>query len=90
MFATDKLDDKKPGRIKKVYRSQDAMTPLEKLSSLPAAKTYLRQGVTLKELHALATALSDLQAAKELNEARQELFDRVRKRSEKAASIRAA
>ena len=30
LFATDKLDPKKPGRIKKVYRRRDAMTPLDK------------------------------------------------------------
>jgi transposase InsO family protein len=90
LFATDKPDDKKPGRIKKIYRPKDAMTPLEKLGSLPQAKGYLRESVTLEELHALATALSDLQAAQELKEARQELFERVRKKSTKTASTRAA
>jgi len=53
------------------------MTPLDKLTSLPDAATFLRQGVTLRELHQLATALTDVQAAEELNEARQALFKRV-------------
>ncbi len=77
LFATDVADPKKPGRIKRVYRPRDAMTPLDKLTSLPNAATFLRDGVTLVELTQLATALTDVQAAEEFNEARQALFRRV-------------
>ena len=77
LFATEMADPKKPGRINRVYRPRDAMTPLYKLSSLPDAAQYLRVGVTLLELHHLARALSDMQAADELNEARQTLFRRA-------------
>ena len=77
LFATDKPDPKKPGRIKRVYRAKDAMTPLDKLAGLPEAATFLREGVTFEDLHALATALTDVQAAEELNEARSALFRRV-------------
>ena len=77
LFATDVADPKKPGRIKRVYRPRDAMTPLDKLASLPKAQTFLREGVTLQELHLLARALTDVQAAEELNEARNDLFRRV-------------
>jgi transposase InsO family protein len=77
LFATEVADDKKPGRIKRVYRPKDAMTPLDKLASLPDAAKYLRKGVTLEELQQLARALSDVQAAEELNEARAALFRRV-------------
>jgi transposase InsO family protein len=77
LFATDKLDPKKPGRIKRVYRAKDAMTPLDKLASLPEAASFMREGVTLEHLRALATALTDVQAAEELNEARLALFRRV-------------
>jgi transposase InsO family protein len=77
LFATDVADPKKPGRIKRVYRVKDAMTPLDKLASLPEAKVFLRQGVTFEDLHALATALTDVQAAEELNEARLALFRRI-------------
>jgi transposase InsO family protein len=77
LFATELADPKKPGRIKRVYRSRDAMTPLDKLASLSAAASFLRPGVTLLELHQLAHALTDVQAAEELNEARQALFRRV-------------
>ena len=37
LFSTDKPDPKKPRRIKRVYRAKDAMTPLDKLASLPDA-----------------------------------------------------
>ncbi len=77
LFPTDMVDPAKPGRIKRVYRPENAMTPLDKLSSLPEAKTFLREGVTLDELHALARALTDVQAAEELNEARSALFRRI-------------
>ena len=77
LFATDKPDPKKPGRIKRVYRAKDAMTPLDKLASLPEAAAFLREGVTLEDLHALATALTDVQAGEELHEARLALLRRV-------------
>ena len=77
LFATDKPDPNKPGRIKRVYRAKDAMTPLDKLAGLPDAHKFLREGVTLEDLHQLARALTDVQAAEELNEARAALFRRV-------------
>ncbi|MCU0813090.1 MAG: integrase, partial [Burkholderiaceae bacterium] len=77
LFATEVPDPHKPGRIKRVYRPRDVMTPLDKLASLPEAQKYLREGITLEHLHQLAHALSDVQAAEELNEARAALFRRV-------------
>jgi hypothetical protein len=77
LFATELADPKKPGRIKRIYRPRDAMTPLDKLASLSDAASFLRPGVTLLELQQLARALTDVQAAEELNEARQALFRRV-------------
>lgn len=77
LFATDVADANKPGRIKRVYRPEDAMTPLEKLASLPETARSLREGITLKDLRALACALTDVQAGEELNEASSALFARV-------------
>jgi transposase InsO family protein len=77
LFSTDLPDPKKPGRIKRVYRPRDAMTPLDKLASLAEAHRGLREGITLAHLRELATALTDVQAAQELNEARSALFRRV-------------
>ncbi len=76
LFATEPADPKKPGRVKRV-RPRDAMTPLDKLASLPAAATFLREGITLLDLQQLARALTDVQAAEELNAARHALFRRV-------------
>ena len=81
LFATDVPDPKKPGRIKRKYRPQDAMTPLDKLASLPDATSYLRHDVTLKELYQNARALDDLQAGLELNAARTALFKGVLKKT---------
>jgi transposase InsO family protein len=77
LFATEVADPKKPGRIKRVYRAQDVMTPLDKLASLPEAQKYLREGITLEHLYQLARALTDVQAAEELNEARAALIRRI-------------
>ena len=77
LFATELADPKKPGRIKRVYRPKDAMTPLDKLASLPGAATFLREGTTLEDLQALARALTDVQAGEELSEARAALFRRI-------------
>jgi hypothetical protein len=77
LFATELADPNKPGRIKRVYRPRDAMTPLDKLASLPDAASFLRPDVTLLDLQQLARALTDVQAAEELGEARQTLFRRV-------------
>jgi transposase InsO family protein len=81
LFASEVPDPKKPGRIKRVYRPRDAMTPLEKLASLPNAAQFLRADTTLTELHQLACALSDVDAAMELAEARAALFKRASTRA---------
>ena len=80
LFATDVPDPKKPGRIRKVYRHEDAMTPLEKLASLSKAKQGLRKGMRLKDLIALARSRTDMQAAHEMNVARQALFETIHRR----------
>lgn len=75
--SSDIAAAKKPGRIKRTYRTEDAMTPLDKLDSLPEANRTSREGITLKQLRAMAVALTDLQAGEELNEAWLALFLRV-------------
>ena len=77
LFASELADPKKPGRIKRVYRPRDAMTPLDKLASLSEVASFLRPDVTLLGLQQLARALTDVQAAEELREARQALFRRA-------------
>jgi len=81
LFATELNDLKKPGRIRKVYRHSDVMTPLEKLASLDPQKRNLRALKSLAQLQTQARAITDLQAAAELNKARQHLFAKIRKRA---------
>ena len=80
-FAIEIPDAKKPGRIKRMYRHQDVMTPLDKLATLPQAEQCLRPGITLAALRTLALMQTDLQAAEQLNQARQALFEHVRART---------
>ena len=83
LFAEDTIDAK--GKIKKSYPQRLVMTPLEKLASLPDAETFLKPGITLAQLQAAATRLTDNQAAQQLNEARGPLFQSINRRSKAAA-----
>jgi transposase InsO family protein len=80
LFATERPDPKKPGRIQRIYRPIDAMTPLDKLTSLPNAATFLRDTVTLSSLHQQAQMQTDVQAARAVQLARTALFKSVFKR----------
>jgi hypothetical protein len=79
LFATERPDPKKPGRIQRVYRPKHAMTPFSKLASLPDAAAFLRQDITLADLQARASALTDLQAATALQTARARLVQPARR-----------
>jgi hypothetical protein len=61
------------------------MTPLEKLTSLPDPDTFLKPGITLAQLQAEATRLTDNDAAQQLNEARRRLIQSIHHRSKCAA-----
>ena len=61
------------------------MTPYEKFKSLDAAEHYLKPGITFEALDAQATAMSDNEAAQQLNDARTILFKTIFNRSKKAA-----
>lgn len=82
-FPTELVDGK--GRIRKKYRYEDMMTPYERLKSLPGAVGFLKPGVTFAQLDALANAVSDNQAAKQLNQARNKLFRDIEKTQTPAA-----
>ena len=75
LFATERADAK--GKVRRAYRRQDVLTPLDKLKSLPHAARFLRQGVRFDDLDRAAAAHSDLEAAKALNRARDELFRKI-------------
>lgn len=73
------------GRQRKRYPYKLMMTPYEKLKSLPNAEQYLKPGICFKDLDALATSISDNDAAERLNEAKSRLFKSFSNRSKSAA-----
>jgi hypothetical protein len=75
-FPYEQVDAK--GKLRKRYRRQDIMTPYDKLKSLPHAERFLRTGIDFAKRDARAWQYSDNEAARRLNEARDELF-RVRR-----------
>jgi transposase InsO family protein len=69
-FATVTVDEK--GRRRKKYKTYQ--TPYERLKSLEDAETYLRPGVTIKSLDAIAARQTDNEAAAQMQTARNRLF----------------
>ena len=72
-FFPETVTDAK-GKERKKYRYKDMMTPYEKFKSIPEAKQYLKDGITLEQLDAQAAKMSDNDAASALNNARKKLF----------------
>lgn len=72
-FFPDVYIDKK-GKERKRYRYEDMMTPYEKFVSLQDAQQYLKHGVTLKSLEDKACAITDNEAARRLQSARENLL----------------
>ena len=82
-FPTEEIDAR--GRLRKRYRYENMMTPYEKLKSLPNSHHYLKPGLTFKQLDADASAMSDNDAARHLNQARARLFRSINKTQQPAA-----
>ena len=57
------------------------MTPFEKLCAIDKVEEHLKEGVSLQSLHHYANAMTDTQAAKALQTAKQQLFAKIFKRS---------
>lgn len=82
-FPVIKIDVK--GKQRKTYPYEAMMTPYEKFLSPPKPSQYLKRGVTLKQLHAIALAITDNEAAKQLKEAKQQLFKTIAEQDNQAA-----
>ena len=74
-FAQTRTDDK--GKQRKVYPYKNMMTPFDKLKSLPNARNYLKPGISFEILDKVVHAISDNQAADQLQKARQKLFKTI-------------
>jgi len=83
LFA-EEITDKK-GKITKRYPQRLVMTPFEKLAGIAKVETFLKPGITIEALRGKATSISDNEAAAQLNQARQQLFLSIYKRSKSAA-----
>ena len=73
------------GRQRKRYPYKKMMTPYEKFKSLEHAAQFLKPGITIQQLDALANAMSDNEAARRLNQARATMFKTIYNRSKSAA-----
>ena len=73
------------GRVRKTYRQDDVATPYQHFRSLAGAERFLRPGVTFKALDQLASATSDLDAAKGVQRARDALFRAIGQARDSAA-----
>jgi transposase InsO family protein len=82
-FAVDAPDAK--GKIKKTYPHNQIATPYERLQSIHNYANHLRPDVDPKHLSQFAIALSDNDAAKQVQEAKKRLFHSFNRRSKVAA-----
>jgi transposase InsO family protein len=73
------------GKQVKTYPYDAMMTPYEKFRSLPRPSHYLKRGVTLKQLDAMALEITDNGSAKRLKRAKQELFKTINEQKHQAA-----
>ena len=82
-FAVDKIDAK--GKIRKTYPHDQIMTPWERLKLIPQYETHLKPATTAQSLDHQACAMSDNDAAKQVQKARQLLFQTIARRAKAAA-----
>jgi transposase InsO family protein len=66
------------GRQRRIYPAEDYRTPFEKLTSLPNWEKQLKPGVDAAALDRLARQLSDTEAARQMQKAKQILLARSR------------
>jgi len=82
-FAVNKIDPK--GKIRKTYPHDQIKTPWEQLKSIPDFADNLILGLTPHTLELQANAMSDNDAAKQVQQARKLLFQSINRRSKSAA-----
>ena len=73
------------GKQVKTYPYEAMMTPFEKFKSLDDAHQYLKPGITMEELDAIAMSINDNEAAQQLKDAKQQLFKTIAEQSNQAA-----
>jgi hypothetical protein len=76
-FGKEVIIDERTGKRKRVYPHADYRVPYEKLKSLKKARQYLKSGMTFARLDKIAYAESDIEFAKKVERAREELFKNI-------------
>ena len=82
-FSTIETDAK--GKQKKRYRVEDMMTPYDKLKSLKNAEQYLKPNLSFQWLDTIANRYPDLDAWRQLRNARRILFKTIFGQNNEAA-----
>ena len=82
-FAVDQIDAK--GKIRKTYPHDQIMTPWDRLQTIPNYSNHLKPELTVQTLERQANAMSDNDAAMQLQKARKRLFQSINRRSKLAA-----
>ena len=72
--------------MKNTYPYEKIKTPYEKLKSLPQVETYLRPGISLETLDAIANQMSDNQCAERMAKARYNLLKQTNRLSTREAN----
>jgi hypothetical protein len=75
-FATNKTNAK--GKVKKVYKTEDYQTPVDKLLAIPHVEQFLKKGVTIESLKSKKLEQTHFESAKEVTRARMKLFSEMK------------
>ena len=73
------------GKQVKTYPYEAMMTPYEKFKSLDQPSQHLKPDITMNKLGAIAFSINDNEAAKQLKDAKQQLFKTVTEQNHQAA-----
>jgi len=82
-FAVDTINAK--GKIQKTYPHDQIMTPWDRLKTIADYRQYLKASISSHALEDQAHALSDNEAATQVQKARKLLFQSINRRSKSAA-----
>lgn len=77
-FGKEVIVNERTGKRKRKYPHEDYRVPYEKLKSLKRTEQYLKPGITFAQLDKIAYAESDIEFAKKVEQARYELFKKIK------------
>jgi len=82
-FAVDRVDAK--GKVRKTYPQSQIMTPWDRLQTIPKYQRLLKPGITASQLQVQARAMTDNEAARQVQQSRRALIQSFNRRSKAAA-----